>query len=33
VPSGVQLTTAWTIEIEHSPKPACVAEAVVLLLL
>jgi len=32
VPAGKQLTLGWTIEIEDEPKPACVAETVVLLL-
>ena len=32
VPSGKQVTFGWTVEIEDSPKPACVAETVVLLL-
>jgi acyl dehydratase len=31
VPAGKQLTLGWTIEIEDTPKPACVAETVVLL--
>lgn len=30
--TGTQLTLGWTIEIEDEPKPACVAETVVLLL-
>jgi hypothetical protein len=33
VPAGKQVTFGWTIEIEDAPKPACVAETVVLLLL
>jgi acyl dehydratase len=32
LPSGKQLTVQHTIEIEGEPKPACVAETVVLLL-
>ena len=32
VPAGKQVTFGWTIEIEDTPKPACVAETVVLLL-
>ena len=32
VPAGQQLTLRHTIEIEGQPKPACVAETVVLLL-
>jgi acyl dehydratase len=32
VPAGRQVTFGWTIEIEGSPKPGCVAETVVLLL-
>ena len=32
VPAGKQLTVAYTIEVEDQPKPACVAETVVLLL-
>ena len=32
VPAGKQVTFGWTIEIENSPKPGCVAETVVLLL-
>jgi acyl dehydratase len=32
VPAGKQVTFGWTIEIEGAPKPACVAETVVLLL-
>ena len=32
LPTGTQLTLGWTIEIEDEPKPACVAETVVLLL-
>jgi acyl dehydratase len=32
VPAGKQLTCAFTIEVEGEPKPACVAETVVLLL-
>lgn len=32
LPAGTQLTLGWTIEIEDEPKPACVAESVVLLL-
>jgi acyl dehydratase len=32
VPAGKQLTVAYTIEVEGEPKPACVAETVVLLL-
>jgi acyl dehydratase len=32
VPAGKQVTFGWTIEIEDAPKPACVAETVVLLL-
>jgi acyl dehydratase len=32
VPAGKQLTVAYTIEVEDEPKPACVAETVVLLL-
>ncbi len=32
VPAGTQVTFGWTIEIEDSPKPGCVAETVVLLL-
>jgi len=32
VPAGKQVTFGWTIEIEDGPKPACVAETVVLLL-
>ena len=32
IPSGLQLTVKHTIEIEDEPKPACVAETVVLLL-
>jgi acyl dehydratase len=32
VPAGKQVTFGWTIELEDSPKPACVAETVVLLL-
>ena len=31
VPAGKQVTFGWTIEIEDAPKPACVAETVVLL--
>ena len=30
--AGKQITFGWTIEIEDAPKPACVAETVVLLL-
>jgi acyl dehydratase len=30
--AGKQVTFGWTIEIEGAPKPACVAETVVLLL-
>jgi acyl dehydratase len=30
--AGKQVTFGWTIEIEGAPKPACVAESVVLLL-
>ncbi|WP_328995946.1 MaoC family dehydratase [Kribbella sp. NBC_01245] len=30
-PAGVQVSLQWVIEIENSPKPACVAETVVLL--
>jgi acyl dehydratase len=32
VPAGTQVTFGWVIEIEDAPKPACVAETVVLLL-
>lgn len=32
IPAGKQLTVRHTIEIEGEPKPACVAETVVLLL-
>ncbi len=32
LPTGTQLTLGWTIEVEDEPKPACVAESVVLLL-
>jgi acyl dehydratase len=32
LPTGKQVTFGWTIEIEDAPKPACVAETVVLLL-
>jgi acyl dehydratase len=32
VPAGKQMVTRYTIEIEDQPKPACVAETVVLLL-
>ncbi len=32
VPAGKRVTFGWTIEIEDAPKPACVAESVVLLL-
>ena len=32
VPAGKQMVTRYTIEIEGEPKPACVAEMVVLLL-
>lgn len=32
IPAGKQLTVRHTIEIENEPKPACVAETVVLLL-
>jgi acyl dehydratase len=32
LPTGKQLTLRYTIEIEDEPKPACVAETVVLLL-
>ncbi len=32
VPAGKQLTVSYTIEVEDEPKPACVAETVVLLL-
>ena len=32
LPPGKQVTFGWTIEIEGGPKPACVAETVVLLL-
>jgi len=32
IPSGLQLTVKHTIEIEDEPKPACVAETVVLLM-
>ena len=32
LPTGLQLTLGWTVEIEDEPKPACVAETVVLLL-
>ena len=32
VPAGRQLVTRYTVEIEGEPKPACVAETVVLLL-
>jgi acyl dehydratase len=32
LPSGKQVTMKYTIEIEDEPKPACVAETVVLLL-
>jgi acyl dehydratase len=32
LPSGKQVTIAYTVEIEGEPKPACVAETVVLLL-
>lgn len=32
IPSGRQLTLRWTIEIEGTEKPGCVAETVVLLL-
>ncbi len=32
VPAGTQLTVGWVVEIEGSPKPACVAETVVLIL-
>ncbi|GAA1599719.1 MaoC family dehydratase [Kribbella sancticallisti] len=30
-PAGVQVSLQWVIELEHSTKPACVAETVVLL--
>jgi acyl dehydratase len=32
VPAGKQLVTRFTVEIEGQPKPACVADTVVLLL-
>jgi acyl dehydratase len=32
VPTGKQLVTRYTVEIEGEPKPACVAETVALLL-
>ena len=32
VPAGKQMVTRYTLEIEDEPKPACVAETVVLLL-
>jgi acyl dehydratase len=32
VPAGKQLVTRYTVEIEGQPKPACVADTVVLLL-
>ena len=32
VPAGHQATFGWTIEIEGTPRPGCVAETVVLLL-
>jgi acyl dehydratase len=32
VPAGRQLVTRYTVEIEGEPKPACVADTVVLLL-
>ncbi len=32
IPTGIQLTLRYTIEIEGEDKPACVAETVVLLL-
>jgi acyl dehydratase len=32
LPTGKQVTFGWVIEIEDAPKPACVAETVVLLL-
>ncbi|MEP7088732.1 MAG: MaoC family dehydratase [Nocardioidaceae bacterium] len=32
VPAGKQMVTRYTIEIDGEPKPACVAETVVLLL-
>ena len=32
LPKGKQVTFGWVIEIEDAPKPACVAETVVLLL-
>ncbi len=32
LPAGTQLTLGWTVEVEDEPKPACVAETVVLLL-
>src|SRR3954470_1956453 len=32
LPAGKQMTLRYTIEIEDEPKPACVAETVVLLL-
>jgi acyl dehydratase len=32
LPAGKQLTLGWVIDIEDQPKPACVAESVVLLL-
>jgi acyl dehydratase len=31
LPTGTQVTFGWVIEIENVPKPACVAETVVLL--
>ncbi len=30
-PAGVRVTVSWTVEIEDEPKPACVAETLVLL--
>lgn len=32
LPTGLQLTLRTTVEVEDEPKPACVAESVVLLL-
>jgi acyl dehydratase len=31
-PAGVQVSLQWVIDIEDTPKPACVAETVVLLI-
>ncbi len=32
LPTGLQVTVSYTVEIEGEPKPACVAETLVLLL-